>query len=85
MNHGWNLDNNLKEIIWNEDLKKSPSTSMKFMSEELAQIYNLRLNRLEMRGVLKKSANRTKCNKSLRNKIKNISLEYEDDPNKNCN
>ena len=69
MNEGWNLDNGLKELVWNEDLKKSPSTSLKFLSVDLPKIYNLRLIKLEMRGVLKKSVNRTKCLKALRSRI----------------
>ena len=83
MNHGWNLDNNLRELIWNDDLKKSPSTAITFLTKDLPSIYNLKLQRISMCGCLKSSPNRTKCSKALRNYVPEIVLEYPDDPNKN--
>jgi len=46
MNFGWNVDNNLRELIWNDDLKKSPSSTLKFLSAELPKIYNIKLKTL---------------------------------------
>jgi len=43
MNSGWNLDNNLRELIWNDDLKKSPTTAIKFLTKDIPAIYNMKL------------------------------------------
>jgi len=39
----WNLNNELRELIWNDDLKCSPSTAIQFLSKDLPSTYNLKL------------------------------------------
>ena len=67
----WNLNNELRELIWNDDLKCSPSTTVKFLTKELPSIYNLKFKRIFMNGVLRSQANRSKCIDAL----KNINIE----------
>jgi len=82
MNNGWNLDNNLKELIWNDDLKKSPSTTLKLLTKDIPSVYNMKLTKLSMCGCLKSEPNRVKVSKALKQLIPETVFEYPDDPNK---
>ena len=39
----WNLNNELRELIWNNDLKCSPSAAMQFLARDITSTYNLKL------------------------------------------
>ena len=39
----WNLNSKLKELVWNDDLKCSPSTTVKFLTKDLPKMYNMKL------------------------------------------
>ena len=61
----WNLNNNLRELIWNEDLRCSPSTALKFTCKDLPNIYNLKLQKLRLQGVFRTLENRQKVRDAL--------------------
>ena len=44
----WGLNNNTRSIVWNEDLKCSPSTALDFCTYVIPNVYNLKLRRLCM-------------------------------------
>lgn len=52
----WNLESNLKELVWNNDLGCSGKTASKFVDEVLPKTYNLQLRSLKLEGVFKPSA-----------------------------
>lgn len=63
----WGLDQNLRQLIWNKDLRCSPSTALQFAEKELPNIYNLKLRHIELKGVFRKLENRTKIKRALKN------------------
>lgn len=63
----WGLDQNLRQLIWNKDLRCSPSTALNFAEKELPNIYNLKLSHIELKGVFRKLENRTKIKRALKN------------------
>ena len=52
-NDKWNLQSDLRELIWNDDFNESPTSALKFMGEDIPNIYNLKLWKIGMCGVFK--------------------------------
>lgn len=47
-NDVWGLDCNLKELVWNKDLRCSPKTALEFAEKKLPNIYNLKLKHISL-------------------------------------
>ena len=65
MENKWGLLSQIRELRWNDDARCGPnSVAMDFL-KRLAPVYNLSLQRLEMKGVFRTKANRQKAQEVL--------------------
>ena len=75
----WNLFNSLRELEWNDDLKVSGSTAIKFLEEDIPAIYNNKLRKITMGGIFNKIDVQKKMERKLR--IKGIDGIFDTETN----